>query len=158
MKRALILLSLIWVFFLNTSAQKYYDLGSYKNSFTVERSLKAFFFGYSRTVVSFNKYQLAANADGFYTNNLIGYRAMLSNRILLFQNKKHRILNRVGYASSLNENSINRPAKQMPHWLLASVGYEYFIQNKLGINFSGYYYLKSGKAIPDISLGVVLMF
>jgi hypothetical protein len=158
MKNLLILLALILVFLKNTNAQKYYELGSYKNGFTVERSLKAFFFGYGRTVMSLNKYQLALNIDGFYTNNLFGYRAILSNRILLSQNKKHRILNRVGYASSLNESSINRHANQTPHWLLASVGYEYFIQNKLALSVSGYQYFKSEKTIPDISLGMVLMF
>jgi hypothetical protein len=158
MQKILLIITLFLLSFKDGNAQKYYDLGSYKNSFTVERSLKAFFFGYSRTVVSLNKYQLSANVDGFYTNNLFGYRAILSNRILLSQNRKHRILNRVGYASSLNENSINRPAKQTPHWLLANVGYEYFIQNKLGLNVSAYQYFKSDKTITDISIGMVLMF
>lgn len=158
MKKTLIIFALVFVFFENTNAQKYYDLGSYKNSFTVERSIKSFFFGYGRTIASFNKYQLAANVDGFYTNNLFGYRAMLSNRIILSQNKKHRILNRVGYTSSLNESGKNVIAQQTPRWLFACVGYEYFIQNKLALSISGYQYFKSEKTIPDVSLGMVLMF
>ena len=158
MKNALVIFLLFFASFKNTNAQKYYDLGSYKNSFNVERTLKTFYFGYGRNLAAFNKYQLAANADGFYTNNLFDYRVTLSNRLMLSQSKKHRILNRVGYVSSLNESERNFSVQQTPHWLLASVGYEYFIQNKLGISISGYQYFKADKIIPDVSLGLVLMF
>jgi hypothetical protein len=98
MKNALVIFLLFFASVKNANAQKYYDLGSYKNSFNVERTLNTFYFGYGRNLASFNKHQSA------------------------------------------------------------SMGYEYFIQNKLGISVSGYQYFKANKIIPDVSLGLVLMF
>lgn len=152
---------LLFVFissFHSVFGQKYYSLGSYKNSFNLERTRYTTNLGYGRILLPARKIELSANGD-VVLSGIIGFRAYLSTRLMISTNKEHRFLNRLGYVSAINKSiGANAISKD---WFFVSLGYEYFPKRKVGISFSLYQLLRNFNDLerkPDASLGVLLMF
>ncbi|MFP5470046.1 MAG: hypothetical protein ACLGGV_00475 [Bacteroidia bacterium] len=157
MKRCLFLI-LFFSGFHFAYSQEYYSLGTYKNSFSLERTRYTTNLDYGRILFPARKIELSANG-GVALSGSVGFRAYFSTRYVITTNREHRLLNRLGYVSAINESvGVSIENKD---WFFVSLGYEYFPKRKVGISFSLYQLLRNFNDLerkPDASLGVLLMF